>query len=348
MVRSVVVHVGQPKAASTSLQHALTAEVATLHAAGIAYPLAPGRSNQVSEAADFILGRAALGERAQGRLGATLTARARERGGWRRLVDAVTASERAIVSAEDLADLSPGLAEVALNDLTGGRPDRATVVIVVRPVSGLLPSMYGQATLADPLPRVDVWARLTLLGMLTATASGGEGRWLDAAWLRGSWASAGEVRCVAYESPTFEPDLVAALDLDEVIAAPFLGRSNTSVPAAWSLAWQEHRRTVGWHDDRTTLIREIRAIAADDPVEGGRFALAPQAARLADEAFPLEPGDSAPSLARRQAARDELAQMVRGADPVAVVEGIEPAELAEAVERCRARLQAAAAVGADD
>lgn len=338
----MIVHVGQPKAASTSLQDALAAHSARLASAGVRYPVVAGRRNHVAEANDFILGRAGLSYPVGGRTLTTLNQRAKDPGGWDRLVAATDAAvaggDRVIVSAEDLSTLSPMLANQVLRDLTGGRPDRAAVVLVLRSLSTALPSLYAQGALIDPMPRFEVSARLTLLGLLRPDPRRGFALWLDADWLRSTWSGAGEMRVVAYDSPTLDHDLLEALELGSVLDAPFLGRSNVGVGAAWSIAWQDHRRVVGWHDDRSALIREVKGCVAAHPVAAGTFALVPEVATVVDRAFPIRPEAVAPGS--RQEARERLDRMLRGAAAITRVEGIDAPALDTAVAQCRAWLAA--------
>lgn len=336
---AVIVHVGQPKAASSSIQAALAARRDRLAEAGITYPSIRGSRDHNAAAADFILSRHDVMTAGSGHAAAVLSERRGEPGGWPMLVADVRASRQAIVSAEDLALLGHSDATRALADLTGGDPAAAAVVVVMRAVSVQLPSQYSQVALGAAVPSFETWARLRLRGLMASGPDSAES-WMDPAVLPSTWRAAGEVRVVRLtntQPERFEAELLAACGVDSVLQPPVLEFTNVRIPAAWVIAWQEHQASRGWGGSPVSLITRIRSAAKtgpDLPGAGGRFAVVGDAAALIDAAFPQAPADEG----RSQQARAELGRLVSSGARLTIVEGVTPEELRWSVERCRAHL----------
>lgn len=135
------------------------------------------------------------------------------------------------------------------------------------------------------------------------------------------------------EAGSRDERILRALDLDGVLAPPFLPRANQRVPAAWVLAWQQRRRDRGWGPKRSRHIREISEIALsapDDEWSRAAFALRPDVAAAVDEAFPVDHVQGAAVAV----ARERLAVMVGGSSPLTHVTGLDAAGLQDAVRAC--------------
>lgn len=127
MGTTLTLHIGQLKTGTTSLQKALAAHPEVLEAAGVNYPLTPGRDSFGAEVSDLhlLLGTPQAVQRTEGR---RLRARA-ESGAWERLVANIHKSDGPVlVSAESLYSLPGRAAQYVVETLFGSQPDNVRVV----------------------------------------------------------------------------------------------------------------------------------------------------------------------------------------------------------------------------
>ncbi len=343
---TLVIHVGQGKAASTSLQKALAAKRLEMDRCGVSYP-DTGRSSHAAEAAWFAT---TYGQQRAHRAARSFRNNLREQWhpDWGALVSSVEQHPMTIISSEFFSQYGPRLATAAVHSLTGDRPLDVRVVIVARLVSRLLPSQYGQMARDFPLPAFDTWVRLQLraLAAMPSQAPSEQRNAMDSRWLATCWSQAAQVRVVDFDPPTgldFEQDLLSALLLDGVLSPPFLGHSNSGGCAARTIAWQRVMSRDGRPDHPRRLGAPIpfEPFADSDlPGGGGRFQLTPAAAQVVDAAFP-RPGSAAlasanpATLARDlEAARTLLTQLIMSSEPLTYVAGVDTVELAEGVSYC--------------
>lgn len=322
MAKSVTLHIGLPKTGSTSLQRALAANAELLASAGIHYPLREGAFNHRAEVADLqqrwvrpLPGNARGYQR--------ITARALP-GSWKQLCHKLEATAgEVIVSNEALSSFSPAAAAAAVSDLTESRVRPLRVLMVVRPLSDLLPSAYSQHALDTLMPTFEIWARASL-GYQLRSLETDPFFWMYAKCVLNNWRATGaEVVTVVYSrGPELESALLAALGINEVVSRPFMGGENRSLSAAALGAWQRHLRTgVNGLDSRVKeLLRRWRESGPDllNPAIGGRFTFRPDIAELIDTAFPISAtrnasGQEAPAIA---AARSTLAKRLASTAPL--------------------------------
>lgn len=341
----LVLHIGLPKAASTSLQESLAAIRPQLADHGIAYPHT-GRPDHHAEAAWFVTKHEAYGANTSPYVAATIQQLATS-ADWDSLRHSVHDWPTTIVSSERFSRFGPTMAAAALASLTNGHADLARVVIIVRPVSRLLPSLFAQTAMDFPLPSFEAWARLQLRGLLLAstTANNTRNHHLDADGLVATWREVAPVRVVHFDSPTgsdFEADLLDSLMLSEVLSAPFLGHSNRSLCAARILAWQRCLTRAGRPDRPGYLGKPLPFLAFDDsmlPGGGGRFELSPEAAVIVDAAFP-RPTRTGQVLHTdaSEAARSTLGQLIVSAEPLTLVAGVDQDGLSAGIALCMRHL----------
>lgn len=337
---SLVLHVGQAKAASTSIQLALTAARPHLVLQGISYPDL-GHRNHHAEACWFALNRSSTAMRSLPAISAN-TRRLAASADWEGLAASVRTSELTIVSSEYFSVFGPSLAAAAVDSLTGGHRSSARVVVVARPASRLLPSLYSQRAIDFALPSFETWVRMQLRKLNSASQLGslpiGP---QDSEWLAATWSQAAPVRVVDFDPPLgsgFGHDLFDALMIPDQVTPPVLGRANRSLCAARLIAWQRCLTPAGRPDNPGYLGRKIPFTQFDDsllPGRGGRFALTEQAASLVDAAFPRPSPNGQPTVAPgRESARNELAQLVVSGQPITEVSGVDAEGLRTGIEIC--------------
>lgn len=292
---ALTLHIGQPKSGTTSLQRALAAHPQALADAGVMYPLAPGRDSFGGEVSDLhvMLGTPQATHPADGR---RLRARA-EAGAWQRLVSEVrTAELPVLISNESLFSLHRGAVHYVVDALTGSKPESVRVVAVVRPLSTLLASLYGDQSVDTILPGFELWARAWLhtkcLRVHPSTGVGYTEEWR----IVNTWHSTGaQVELLSYNprSPSYWDELFVALGIGAARDQIQIGQANPTMTALGIAAWQRYlRRGVDALDPATKrLHRAVRArlAPAHDAHLGGRLALTNDVAALVDEAFPQPP-----------------------------------------------------------
>ncbi|QPN62405.1 hypothetical protein [Synechococcus sp. CBW1004] len=309
---SSVIHIGQPKAASSSLQRALWNRREQLAAAGIFYPVTPTRNHNCI-VADFLL---TLGVQTGERFHQGLRQIALE-GSWDHLVRQAHELPHLIVSSEFLSTLPPTWIEPFIGEL---RIQDPTILLCVRRASDSLPSSYSQQAKTMATIRFEPWVRAQLgIGNRQGVFP------LDVACICKNWSRVGMVKILPFQPDLineFEAELIRILAIN--VSQPFLGHHNASPSAAMVEAWQ----------------RLLRARRVSDPgvlkrvpdLGSGRFALQPDVARALDAAYPTR-GTADP------AARLELDAMVLRPEPLTST-GLSEQEWTEAVSACSAALEA--------
>lgn len=330
---ALTVHIGQPKAASSSLQRALWDGRDKLREAGIAYPVL-GTKNHNGSTADFVTTRFPEILRAQPHLAASMR-RAREPGSWDWLVAALDEAPRSIISSEYLAALPARLADVAVAELSGGGARPLEVVLVTRRTSRAWPSTYNQLAKDELVLPFESWTRAVLATVLneSGTALLMHTR---VSQIRATWSGLAPVREVSFGScdiAAFDDAITAALGIGAAVSVPFLGHRNASPSAARLAAWQDYQRRHGRAEPSLlrTATRPGDDVSATLPKGGGRFALTPETAELVDLAYPERDG-SAPQMV---AARSALARRVREPERLTTT-GLDAAEFEESVRVCLA------------
>jgi hypothetical protein len=320
---SVVMHIGQPKAASTSLQHALWSHRDLLGRAGISY--LPRRGEQHGpQVIDFLWPHLSA-VRAQ--WGTFMGRQSRVPGGWSRLCEDVAHARASIVSAEYLTMCTARQARVVVSDLCGSG-DRPVIVLCVRAPSGALPSAYSQTARVQLTVGFETWVRAAVRQSLLPV-SGRPGALLANLVnpdLVSVWEPLGTLRQVQVEAPAFEETVLQALGIADIVPRPFLARRNVSPSAACLIAWQ---RVLG-QARGTDLPRFPDRRVAEFADDGSRFRLRPDVAGLVDAAFPTAAGDVAES--RRQL-------LDRLQDPSPMTRLVAGDDFEESVRRWVTRLQ---------
>lgn len=292
MPDSVAIHIGQPKAASTSLQHALADARGVLARHDIHYPLRDGAVDHIAEVADLQLRW--IRPRPDNSRGYSRVANRAVPGSWDELVDRTRALPgHVVVSNEALCDFAPAAARVVVQSLSGGHADKVVVVLVIRPLADLLPSMYAQVARDTVVPAFETWLRATLALHLSGR-SREHSWWLYPAPVVDAWRCAGaEVRCVPYAGgSSFGATLAGALDIDSVIPDLHLTHANVSPGAAAVTAWQRHLRRSGLDPTLPQVRRAgLRAWMQSPSTEGLRLAdtklaLSGNVRHLVADAFP--------------------------------------------------------------
>ncbi len=322
---SLVLHIGQPKVASTAIQAALWTHRELLASHGIAYPVRMGEQH-AAQVADLIWPQLQAGA-GPWRTYFRAVPTPRLAGGWQLLCDDVRRAPNAIVSAEMLSLFGPRLAAGAVADLGGGEPP--TILLCVRRPTAWLVSAYGQIVRVQPTVGFETWLRATLRTNLDGgwgTSSG-----LHNPHLRRVWSSVGTVHEVSLDGDSlrFEEEVLEVLGISEIVNRPFLSRENVGLSAARLVAWQ---RLLAQRPDRSvlrTVTKPVDELAARLPGGGGRFAVVPAVADLIDRAFATDDGDG-DSV---EVARQELECRLHMPDPLTDV--TLPEEVfAHAVTRC--------------
>ena len=296
MADTVAIHIGQPKAASTALQHALSDARVVLAQHDIHYPLRDGATEHIAEFADLQLQWIRPGsDNTRGFARAVHNA---VPGSWEALKTRTRDLRgHVLVSDETLYEFSSGAANHVVSSLSEGRPERVAVVVVARPVHGLLPSMYGQMARDSVLPSFETWLRASLAMHLSASAR--YEHWSAVVpHVVDVWRSTGaEVRTVPYGTDAdFGAQLSTALGIAPAIPSLRLQRVNVSLGAATIAAWQRYLRAVGVKGFDPHVWRRLKrwrksteAIAFE--AASGRLALTAEVCELVDAAFPsLSPG----------------------------------------------------------
>jgi hypothetical protein len=298
MADTVAIHIGQPKAASTALQRTLSDARIALAQHDIHYPLRDGATEHIAEFADLLLQWIRPGSdntRAHARM-----AHIAVPGSWEAL-KARTRDLRGhvLVSDETLCEFSSGAANHVVSSLSEGRPERVAVVVVVRPVHGLLPSIYGQMARDSVLPSFENWLRASLAMRLSARAGAHDEHWSALVPnVVDIWHSTGaEVRMVPYGTDAdFGARLSAALGIARAVPSLQLQRANVSLGAATIAAWQRCLRAVGvkgFDPHAWARLKRWRKSTEAMAFEAasGRLTLTAEVCELVDAAFPsLSPG----------------------------------------------------------
>ncbi len=341
----LVVHIGQAKASSTSVQRALAANRSRLVESGVNYP-GSERDDHAADAARFIVDHDSLRSGPRPALARHIR-RLAEVGDWDALVQSVARHPLTIISSEIFARFDRTLAEAAVDSLVGNSTGDVRIVIIARPASKLLPSLYAQTALDWALPTFETWVRMTLRNLLSTPldAATPDRSAIDACWLRATWRGAAPVTVVDLDPPagsTFDRSVIDALKLTGVVSPPFLEHTNRSPCAARLIAWQQVVRRDGRPDkpDHFGTRPPFEPFADSQlPGAGGRFRLTEPAARVVDVAFP-RPSETQHLDSREKslAARDDVDRMIMSRDPLTYVAGVEGEQLAHAVDFCLARL----------
>lgn len=307
MATHVTLHIGLPKTGTTALQQALAGHTATLKSAGWVYPVTAGRTDHCEEVADLRL--QLLTTSAPHHSGYIRLLRSARPGAWANLVVRVRATQtRAVISNEAMSSLPAPVATRIIDQLTGNRPRTATVVLVVRPLSALLASAYGQMAQDTVVPSFELWTKAWLLTKLQQLESPRMDDWTDGFLVARNWSAGGaEVVCVQYSSEVekFSASALNALGLAELSNAISLPRSNPSMSALGLAAWQRFLRT--GVDPFDPAIKRLRKVVLNEVPEVGQEsseehpALAPDMAELVDAAFPQPPPGVVQALGTRPA-----------------------------------------------
>jgi len=308
----VVLHIGQPKAASSSLQRALWDRRKDLAACGILYPDTPSR-NHNGIVADFLMSAGIpIGTRFAQELQRFALV-----GSWPELIRQVRDAGQLILSSEWLTNFPPKWIERFLSELGVMKPD---VLLCVRHASDSLPSSYSQLARTARTLGFESWLRTSL------RLEGGFGVFPhDIEAVRDHWLSFGKVQAALFQPQaieSFESDVITTLGVN--VSRPFLGRFNTSPSAAMVEAFQKLIRAGRVPDPG--LLRKIPDVGS------GRYALRQGVARVVDMAYPIQ-GVGCP------AARAELRAMILRPEPLTTT-GLSDRDWAESVAACSAALQA--------
>jgi hypothetical protein len=312
---SVIIHIGQPKAASSSLQRALWERRLELEADGILYLDTPTR-NHNGVVADFLL---SAGVPARRRFLQDIRQVALP-GSWSRLTAQLRQAPRTILSSEYLINLSPAWIQRFVDELGVGDPE---ILLIVRRTSDSLPSSYSQMAKTVVTMGFEPWLRALL------RFEGGDGiSPLNVQSVRRNWSLFGVVRTVLFQPnqiDAFEDDVLGGLAIN--VKRPFLGLYNKSPSAAMVEAWQR-------------LLRQGRVLDASllksvPDVGSGRYALHPDVARVVDSAYPME-AEGSPT------ARAELRSMILRSEPLTTT-GLADEDWARSVADCTAGLEEALA-----
>ena len=309
---SVVLHIGQPKAASSSLQRALWERRKDLAACGILYPDTPSR-NHNGVVANFLL---SAGVPMNLHFAQELQ-RISLAGSWTELIRQAREAGQLILSSEWLTIFPPKWIERFVGELGVMNPD---ILLCVRQASDSLPSNYSQLAKTARTLGFESWLRASL------RFEGGLGVFPhDIATVQQNWSPFGKVQTVLFQPQaieSFESDVLSILGIH--VSRPFLGRFNTSPSAAMVEAWQKLIRAGRVLD--ASLLRKVPDVGA------GRYALRPDVARVVDRAYPMRGVGC-------QAARAELRVMTLRPEPLTTT-GLSDRDWAESVAVCSAALQA--------
>lgn len=179
---AVLVHLGPPKTGTTSIQASLDQHRADLLTHGVRYP---GTGLRHRDAARALRGISPRGTRAA------------PAGAWDDLVAEVrTASARVCISAEELAGASPDQARRLVTDLG---PDRVHLLLAVRRLDRLLPSMWQQRVRNAEVAPYERWLEQVL-------ADGRTGAF---------WANHGVAELVRGWGEVLPPERLTLLIVDE-------------------------------------------------------------------------------------------------------------------------------------
>lgn len=316
----VVLHVGQPKAASSSIQRALWDNRSVLAEAGIAYPVGP-RKQHGPEVLDLMLKSVEVSTLAN------FTLSQHEVGGWERLCREVRSADRSIVSAEMLSLCGSGMARAVVRDLCVDGPP--SIVVCVRRPSEAVISSFTQVARVQPTVACETWVRASLRQALMRSHCSVIN--LHNPRITRTWSEFGAIELVDVDDRAPEEldrDVISALRLNGVVRTPFLSRHNASPSAARLVAWQ---RLQSRRPDPVVLKAAtvpIDSLSASLPAAGGRFRLTGEVAELVDLAFPTRNETPATDDAREGLMR-------RLSDPTAMTHvGMDEQGFAEAVSMC--------------
>jgi hypothetical protein len=305
-------HIGQPKAASSSIQRALWDRRSELAAGGVLYPNTPSK-NHNNAVADFLLqGSASGGSRFRQEL-----IHLGVPGLWKQLADDARAARQVIVSSEFLINLTLPWIHRWMDGFSSGH---TTILLCVRRASESLPSSYAQEAKTAPTINFDPWLRCHLRF--------GDGKLLyplDVSKLQAIWSQVGDLRLVEFNPlriAAFQEQVMSALSIE--LERPWLGHYNPSPSAAMVEAWQSLLRIGRPVDPR--LLRTVRDVGC------GRYALQPDVAALVDAAYPMA-GEA------DSAARVELQARILHPEPMTTI-SVSDAEWQQGLRRCQAQLEA--------
>ena len=308
----LVLHIGQPKAASSSLQRALWERRKDLAACGILYPDTPSR-NHNGVVADFLL---SAGVPLSLHFAQELQ-RMSLAGSWSDLIQQTRDGGQLILSSECLITFPPKWIERFIGELGVINPD---IMLCVRQASDSLPSSYSQQAKTARTLGFESWLRASL------RFEGGLGVFPhDIQTVQQNWTPFGRVQTVLFQPraiESFESDVISILGIH--VSRPFLGRFNASPSAAMVEAWQKLIRA--GRVSEPGLLRTIPDVGS------GRYALRPDVARVVDRAYPIQ-GVGCP------AARAELRAMILRPEPLTTT-GLSDQDWAESVAACSAALEA--------
>lgn len=326
---SLVIHIGQPKAASTSIQRALWVNRDQLRAAGVVYP-AVAREQNEPQVMDLVW---PYFEDRQEKWRRLLERQHLNRipGGWADLCREVSQSPHAIVSAEVLSLCDARLASRVVSDLAGDQ--RPRILLCVRQPSAALPSSYAQLAQVQPTVGFETWLRSTLhFALLGDDVFRARMPSLANPSLHDAWGPVADVHeaHLSDSREQFEADVLRILGIEELVSRPFLPRINVSPSAARVVAWQRLLpQRPPWRVLRDAIRRDD--LSESLPNRGGRFSLQQEAALLVDEAFPTR----AEAFAGAASAKQALSERLRDAAPVSDV-GMPADAFEHAVQACLA------------
>lgn len=317
---TVTFHIGPGKTGTTSIQTALHASADGLQTLGATVPRPGfGVNGHLLAAFDFLdQHRADVLPTAAVPLVRMLAPTCA--GAWEDLVaKARAASGWTVISQEVLSFLTePGVRALAA-EFPG---TRVRAVAMYRPVSKLLPSTYQQQARLALVPSFEVFARRCIAALLRGGDH--EFAWMDSAWLRRTWRTAGVELVIVDSVPDLSDasltELMAQL-LPTDVPVPTVQRENPGLSAFGVAVWRDHlERTRPRHFAPTMAVLEtfVRVDPwATDAALGGTLEMREEVGPLLDIAFPSGSADAG-SDRERAGARLQLAAALDSDRPLTI------------------------------